>query len=314
MSDLYTTLGVKRGATDAEIKSAYRKLAKELHPDRNRDNPKASEKFSKVTAAYDLLSDKDKRAQYDRGEIDEQGNPKMPFGFGTGGRAGSSDPFGGHPRGGGSAGFDFAAEADDLLSELFGLGRKPGRGSGAGFGSRREPPARGRNVAYKLDVDFADAAELKPQTVTLQNGKSISLKLPEGFVDGQQVRLSGQGEAGPGGTGDAMVTLRVRPHRFFQRDGDDIRLELPVRLDEAVLGAKIKVPTTSGAVMLSVPAGSSSGKILRLKSKGFHKKGGGRGDLLVALEIVLPEADADLRAFAETWSGGKMGDPRADLV
>jgi DnaJ-class molecular chaperone len=308
MSDLYSTLGVARGASEAEIKSAYRKLAKELHPDRNRDNPNAAEKFARVTAAYDLLSDKDKRAQYDRGEIDEQGNPKMPFGFGGGGgytrsRARTSE----------AQDFDFAGAADDLLSELFGRGR---RGGGFDFGgaATRQPPAKGRNVAYKLSVDFEDAAELKPQRVTLQSGKTIDIKLPAGFVDGQQVRLPGQGEPGPGGAGDAMVTLRVAPHRHFRRDGDDIRIDLPVRLDEAVLGAKVRVPTTSGPVMLSIPAGTSSGKVFRLKGRGFHKTGGGRGDLYVTVAIVIPEDDAALKAFVDGWTGGKTADPRAGMA
>ena len=321
MSDLYSTLGVKRGATDAEIKSAYRKLAKELHPDRNKDNPKAAEKFSEVTAAYDLLSDKDKRAQYDRGEIDEQGNPKMPFGFGGGGPGGAG---GGYSRTYGTGGddFSFSGAADDILSELFGRGAGRRGGGGGGFGGfdfgggagPRQPPAKGRNVAYKLAVDFAEAAELKPQRVTLASGKTVDLKLPAGFSEGQQIRLAGQGEPGPGGNGDAIVTLRTAPHRVFKRDGDDIRLELPVRLDEAVLGAKVRAPTTSGSVMLSVPPGASSGKVLRLKGKGFHKKGGGRGDLLVTLAIAIPTDDAALKAFAEGWDSGKAHDPRAGMA
>jgi DnaJ-class molecular chaperone len=320
MADLYSTLGVKRGASEAEIKSAYRKLAKELHPDRNKDNPKAAERFSQVTSAYDLLSDKDKRAQYDRGEIDESGNPKMPFGFGQGASGGG---FGGFDRGfggargsrGGPQDFDFAADADDILSELFGRGRRGGGFGGFDFGGQRRqaPPAKGRNVAYKLGIKFEDAAELKPQRVTLAGGKTIDLKLPAGFVDGQQVRLTGQGETGPGGPGDAMVTLRTNPHKFFTRDGDDVRLELPVRLDEAVLGGKVKAPTVGGPVMLNIPAGSSSGTVLRLKGKGFHKKDGGRGDQLVTLQIVIPSDDGELKSFAERWGGGKARNPRAGL-
>ena len=316
MSDLYSILGVARGASEADIKSAYRKLAKQHHPDRNQDNPKAAETFARITAAYDLLSDKDKRAQYDRGEIDEQGNPKMPFGFGGGGASGRS---GAGARRGDAGDFDFAGAADDLLSELFGRGR---RSSGGGFGgfdfgagaAPRQPPAKGRNVAYKLAVDFVDAAEMKPQRVTLQSGKTVDIKLPAGFVDGQQVRLAGLGETGPGGSGDAMVTLRVSPHRFFRRDGDDIRVDLPVRLDEAVLGAKIKVPTTAGPIMLSIPPGTSSGKTFRLKGKGFHKAASGRGDLLVGIEIVIPDNDAALRTFAEGWTSGKASDPRAGMT
>ena len=308
---------MKRGASDAEIKSAYRKLAKELHPDRNKDNPKAAEKFSEVTAAYDLLSDKDKRAQYDRGEIDEQGNPKMPFGFGGSGGGYSRTHTGG--AGMGAEDFSFAGAADDILSELFGRGRRGGCGGFGGFdfrggASAPPPPAAGPAFAYKLAVDFAEAAELKPQRVTLASGKTVDLKLPAGFAEGQQIRLAGQGEAGPGGSGDAIVTLRTAPHRIFKRDGNDIRLDLPIRLDEAVLGAKVKAPTTSGSVMLSVPPGASSGKVLRLKGKGFHKKGGGRGDLLVTLAITIPEDDAALKAFAEGWDSGKAHDPRAGMA
>lgn len=307
MSDLYTTLGVKRGASEAEIKSGYRKLAKELHPDRNQDNPVAAEKFAKLTAAYDLLSDKDKRAQYDRGEIDEQGNPKMPFGYGGG--------FGGARTANG--GQDFAGVADDLLSELFGRSRRGGGFGGFDFGGGGQPrqaPPKGRNIAYKLSIAFADAAELKPQRVTLASGKTIDLKLPAGFVEGQQVRLAGHGEAAPGGSGDAIVTLRVGSHPYFKRDGDDIRLDLPIRLDEAVLGAKVKVPTTGGSVMLSIPPGSSSGKVLRLKGKGFHTRDGKRGDQLVTLQIVIPEVDPALKTFVEGWAGGKADDPRAGMV
>ncbi len=312
MSDLYSLLGVKRAASDAEIKSAYRKLAKELHPDKNKDNPKATERFSKVTMAYDLLSDKDKRAQYDRGEIDDEGNPKMPFGFGGGGQGRGHART--HAGGGGFGGdFNFSGSADDILSELFGRGGGGGGGGFGGFGGQQRHAPKGRNVAYKLPVAFTEAAELTPQRVTLASGKTVDLKLPAGFVDGQQIRLGGQGEDGPGGKGDAMVTLHVSPHKYFRRDGDDIRLDLPIRLDEAVLGAKIKVPTTSGSVMLSVPAGSSSGKILRLKGKGFHKKGGGRGDQLVEIEIVIPEKDEELKAFVENWRG-KSTNPRAGMV
>ena len=306
-ADPYAILGVQRGAGEKDVKSAYRKLAKELHPDRNKDNPKAAERFSEVTRAYDLLSDKDKRAKFDRGEIDADGNPAIPFG-GAGG-------FGGfrRPAGGGAGGFsasDFeglGGETDlsDLFEGLFG-GRAGGsRGAGpGGFGHRRQtpPPRRGANVTYRLKVPFADAAALKPQRIGLADGATIDLKLPAGVETGTQMRLKGKGQQGPAGNGDALVTIEIEPHPFFTRQGDDVRLELPVTLDEAVRGAKVKVPTVDGPVMLTVAPGSGSGKVLRLKGKGFSRKGGGRGDQLVALEIELPDDLSDLSSRLEGWS------------
>jgi len=306
MADPYSILGVQRGASEKDIKSAYRKLAKELHPDKNKDNPKASERFSDVTKAYDLLSDKDKRAQFDRGEIDIDGNPQMPFGMGGQGFGGGRR---GHP-GGGAGGFG-AEEVDlsDLFEGIFGGGGPrsarggPGGGFGGGMGGGpRRPPPKGANVQYRLAVTLTDIANLAPQRITLSDGKTIDLKLPNGAEDGTQMRLSGKGEQGPGGAGDALVTIVEKPHAFFRRDGDDVRLDLPVTLDEAVNGAKVKVPTTSGAVMLTVAPGSSSGKVLRLKGKGFTRKDGSRGDQLVTLEIDIPEDDADLKQRLEGWS------------
>lgn len=316
MADPYSTLGVARGASEADIKKAYRKLAKELHPDRNKDNPNASERFSKVTQAYDILTDKDKRAQYDRGEIDEDGNPRMPFGFGGGGGGGSGGP---DFRGPNGERFEFsqggeAGDLSDLFEGLFsGFGgrRSGGTGAGAGanpfsgFGRRSAPPQKGPDVAYRLEVPFEDAARLAGQRVTLQSGKTLDIKLPAGVEDGAKMRLAGQGQAGPGGHGDAIVSIIVKGHRFFRREGDNIRLELPVTLDEAVLGAKVKVPTVDGTVMLSIPKGSSSGKVLRLKGKGFTAKGGQRGDQLVTLMIDLPEDDAKLAEFAGDWRDGR---------
>ncbi|AQR74383.1 DnaJ C-terminal domain-containing protein [Sphingomonas sp. LM7] len=310
MADPYATLGVARGASEADIKKAYRKLAKELHPDRNKDNPKASEKFSLVTSAYDLLSDKDKRARFDRGEIDGDGNPTAPFGFGGGG--GQQAGF----RPGGS-GFDFGGESGDIgdiFEGLFGggAGRRGGGGFSGGFGGfGRKPAAKGANVAYRLAVAFEDAAKLAPQRITLRDGKSIDLKLPAGVESGTQMRLAGKGEEGPGGFGDAIVTIDVQPHRFFVREGDDIRLDLPVSLSEAVLGADVRVPTPDGAVMLKVPKGSTSGKVLRLKGRGFHKKAGGRGDLLVTTMVDLPVDDDALVEFVQGWQD--KGNPRGRM-
>ena len=307
VADPYQTLGVAKGATEADIKKAYRKLAKELHPDRNKDNPKASERFSQVTSAYDLLSDKDKRARFDRGEIDGDGNPAAPFGFGAGG---------GRPGGPGggfrSQGFEFGggeADMSDVFEGLFG-GRGGGGGGGFASGFGRRASAKGANVGYRLAVPFVDAATLSPQRVQLPDG-ALDLKLPAGVESGTQMRLAGKGEAGPGGAGDAIVTIEVQPHRFFVRDGDDIRLDLPISLKEAVEGGQVKVPTVDKPVMLTVPKGASSGRTLRLKGKGFHQKGGTRGDQLVTLQVHLPAGDAALERFVADWQGA--GNPRAAL-
>ena len=312
--DLYQRLGLKRGASEAEIKKAYRGLAKQLHPDRNKDNPQAAQRFSEVTRAYDLLSDKDKRAQYDRGEIDEEGNPKMPFGGGFGGR-----PGGGAGMGGGASGFEGyqnfgdAADLSDLFEGLFGgaqaRGGRPG-GFG-GFGQRAQPPQKGADVAYRLKVPFIDAAKLEPQRIKLGDGKTIDLKLPKGVEDGTRIRVAGKGEPGPAGSGDAIVTISIQPHAFFKRDGNDIRLDLPVTLNEAVLGARVKVPTPEGPVMMTIPKGSSSGRVFRLKGRGFTSRTGARGDQLVTIEIQVPQGDAELESFAESWTGG--GNPRESL-
>jgi DnaJ-class molecular chaperone len=319
MADLYSQLGVKRDASEADIKKAYRKLAKQLHPDRNKDNPKASERFSKVTQAYDILTDKDKRARYDRGEIGDDGVARAPFGFGAGGagqRPGAGPGgFGRGPApdfGGGGEEIDLS----DLFDGLFGSGAAQRRGGGfSGFGRGRSapPPEKGADVAYRLPVSFEDAATLKEQRVTLSGGKTVSIKLPAGVEEGARVRLAGQGHAGPGGNGDALVTLSIKPHRFFVRDGDNIRLDLPISLDEAVLGAKVKVPTVDGPVMLNVPKGAASGKVLRLKGKGFTAKGGQRGDQLVTLMVDVPADDEELARFVEGWSRRGKGNPRAGL-
>jgi DnaJ-class molecular chaperone len=297
MADPYSTLGVARGASEADIKKAYRKLAKELHPDKHPNDPAASDRFSKVTAAYDLLSDKDKRARFDRGEIDGDGNPAAPFGFGGGG-GGGRGPAGGFQSG--------SADFGDIFEGLFG-GRASARG-GSPFG--RAAPAKGANVGYRLAVGFEDAAALKPQRITLGDGKTIDVKLPNGVETGTQMRLSGKGEPGAGGAGDAIITIEVGSHPFYKRDGDNIRLDLPVALSEAVLGGPVKVPTVDGAVMLNVPAGSSSGKVLRLRGRGFTGKAGTRGDQLVTLMIEVPEDDAALKTWAES---ANAGNPRAKL-
>ena len=313
-SDPYTTLGVARNASEKDIKSAYRKLAKELHPARNKDNPQASERFSKVTNAYDLLSDKDKRAQFDRGEIDADGNPANPFaGMGGGG--------GFRPNGGqrGYRAEDFQGfgtedvDLGDIFEGLFG-GRGPRGGPGAGpFGGaqQRRGPQKGADIAYKLRVPFVDAAALKDQRITLADGKTIDLKLPKGVEDGTQMRLKGKGEQGPGGTGDGLVTIAIDRHTLFRREGDDVRNDLPITLDEAVRGGKVRVPTVDGPVMMTIKPGTNGGSVLRLKGKGFTRKNGTRGDQLVTLEIQLPEQLDELAERLDGWKD--ESDPRSKL-
>lgn len=294
MADPYSILGVPRSASEKDIKSAYRKLAKELHPDTNKDNPKATERFSEVTGAYDLLSDRDKRAKFDRGEIDADGNPAGGFGGGFGGGG-----FGGNPRGhqGGFGGAPEGIDIGDIFEGLFG-GRS---GGGMGGGARRGPPPKGANVNYRLQVSFVDAATRANQRITLSDGKTIDLKLPLGLENGQQMRLTGKGEPGPGGNGDAIVTIEIGAHPFYERDGDNIRLDLPISLAEAVHGAKVKVPTVDGPVMLTVAPGTSSGRTLRLKGRGFSRKDESRGDQLVTLQIDLPADDPDLKTRLDGW-------------
>jgi DnaJ-class molecular chaperone len=314
MADPYSTLGVPRTASEKDIKSAYRTLAKELHPDRNTGNPNATERFSEATRAYDLLSDKAKRAQYDRGEIDMEGNPTHPFAGGGGG-------FGSRGQARGQGGYrpeDFQrggtedVDLSDLFEGLFGGGKASGAGFGGG--ARRgaqAPPRKGADIGYRLRVPFVEAAALKDQRITLSDGKTIDLKLPKGVESGTQMRLKGKGEQGPGGAGDGLVTIEIDRHHVFRREGDDVRLDLPITLDEAVGGGKVRVPTVDGPVMMTIKPGTDGGTVLRLKGKGFSRKAGGRGDQLVTLEIQLPE---DLGPLAERLEGWKDdSDPRAKL-
>lgn len=293
MADPYSILGVSKGADEKAIKSAYRKLAKELHPDKNKDNPKAAERFSDVSKAYDLLSDKQKRAAFDRGEIDGDGNQRHPFG---GGGSGPGGGFGGGFGGGGPGGFEGGVDLGDILGGIFGgaQGRGGGRSGPGGFGGQQQqrrsaPPPKGANVTYKHLVSFMDAATQAPQRITLSDGKTVEFKLPAGVAAGQQIRIPGKGQAGPGGQGDALITLDIGKHPYFERDGDHIRLELPVSLKEALTGAKVKVPTVDGAVMLKIPEAIQGGTTMRLKGRGFSKKGSGRGDQLVTIMIQLPD-------------------------
>jgi DnaJ-class molecular chaperone len=295
MADPYSILGVAKGADAKAIKTAYRKLAKELHPDKHPDDPKAADKFSEVTRAYDLLSDPGKRAQYDRGEIDENGQPR---GFG-GGFPGGGSPGGSNFDFGGSGGIDLG----DIFDGLFGGGGAQAR---PGPRPQQAPPPKGANIAYEHLVSFTDAATLSPQRITLRDGKTVEFKLPQGVVAGQQIRIPGRGQPGPGGNGDAMVTLKIGKHPHLVRDGDNIRIELPISLKEAVEGGKVKVPTVDGNIMLTVPPKTDSGATLRIKGRGFTRKTGERGDQFVSLMIHLPKDPAELQKLADALSNDEM--------
>ena len=283
MRDPYQVLGLSKGAGTKDIKKAYRTLAKKYHPDTNKGDDEAARKFSEISAAHDLLSDEEKRGQFDRGEIDAEGNPTFkgynPFG---GGRPGG----GTHRRWSSSGGPGVGGGGpEDIFAEIFG---------NFGQGGPRAA-ARGQDVSYRLKVSFLEAAKGERKRVTMPNGKTLDVNIPAGVSDGQQIRLRGQGEQSMGGgaAGDALITVDVEAHPLFERSGNDIRLELPVTLYEAVLGDKVRVPTLEGSVELKIPANSSSGRTLRLKGKGIAVKGKA-GDQLVILRVMLPK-DADER-------------------
>ena len=298
--DPYDVLGVKRDASPEEIQKAYRGLAKKLHPDLNPGDREAEERFKRVSAAYGLLSDPDKRAKFDRGEIDASGaeRPQRPFYRDFARAGGEHDPYATN------AGFADFAGSDDIWSELF---RRGGRAH------VRMP---GADVHYRLPVAFLEAVNGATKRITLTDGASLDLTIPAGAQDGQILRMRGKGQPGVGGgpPGDALVELAVQPHAFFTRDGDDIRLELPISLTEAVLGGRVTAPTPTGPVTMTVPKGSNTGSVLRLKGKGVARPDGGRGDEYVTLKVVLPQPnDPDLEAFVRDWAIGKAQDPRQGM-
>jgi DnaJ-class molecular chaperone len=292
-ADPYQTLGVKKDASQDEIQKAYRRLAKKLHPDLNPGNKQAEEQFKEVSQAYDLLGDADKRARFDRGEIDASGaeRPRQRYyrDFAEGASSYSTD-----------SGFaDFGA--DDFLSEIFG---RQARGN---------VRMRGQDVHYRLPLGFLDAINGGKQQLTLPDGSVLDVTIPPGTRDGQVLRLRGKGRPGIGGgpAGDALIEIEVRPHHIFTRKGDDIHVELPISLREAVLGGKVSVPTPSGAVSMTVPKWSNTGTVLRLKGQGVPKRGGGRGDEYVALKVMLPERpDPELEKFVSQWVPADAHGPR----
>jgi DnaJ-class molecular chaperone len=324
MRDPYEVLGVERTASAAEIKKAFRKLAKKYHPDQNPD-PTAKAKFAEANTAYEIVGDKDARAKYDRGEIGPDGKPTFQgFGGGAGpgfggfrgfegfdprggfqtsrGPGGSTRTFrwstGGGPRGGG------AFSADDILSEILGGAF---RGEGGPETTTARPGARGQDATATVAVTLEQLAHKEKVRVDLPTGKTVELTIPPGTQAGKTIRLKGQGyPSATGPAGDALVTVDFVPHPKFRVEGDALRIDVPVTLDEAVLGAKVRVPTLDGPVSVTVPPNSSSGRVLRLKGKGLPRAGGGIGDMLVTLRIVLPEGgDPELEALAKKWHDAK---------
>jgi len=327
MRDPYEVLGVDRKASAGEIKNAYRRLAKKLHPDANKNDPKAATRFAELNAAHELLSDENKRKAFDRGEIDAEGKPRFQGfeGFGGGRPGGGFTGFGPDAnfetfnfgpegftrttrrgRGGGFGGFE------DILKEAFG---QTGRGARAGARSNFEPNdvGVGADVHASLTVTLPDAARGVTERLRLPTGKDVDVKIPAGITNGQQIRLKGQGMPGQAGTGDVLITVSIAPHPVFTLEGADIRLDLPVTLYEAVLGAKVRVPTLDRAVEITIPPWTSSGRTFRLKGKGFPAKSG-RGDLFATVQIVLPDSsDSELEALMKKWQSGKLYDPRKNM-
>ncbi|MCL2453013.1 MAG: DnaJ domain-containing protein [Alphaproteobacteria bacterium] len=319
MRDPYVVLGVQKSADLNEIKKVYRKLAKKYHPDQSKD-PKAKEKFAEVNAAYEILGDEKKRAAFDRGEIDAEGKPRFhgfegfgaegPGGFGrrTAGGPGFQHfefNFGGHP---GAEGLN----TSDIFADLFGAAGAPG---GRRRGRGPETP-RGEDVTAVVTISLAEAAKGTTARVSLPTGRTLDVTIPEGIESGKQIRLKRQGQPSPfgGEPGDALVSVEIAKHPFFRVEGHDLKLDLPITLYEALLGAKVTAPTLDGTVELTIPPGSNGGRTLRLRGKGLPAPKGGSGDLLVSLKIVLPEEeDAELVSLMRKWESQKPYNPRAGM-
>jgi len=295
--DPYATLGLSRTATADDIRRAYRKLAKELHPDVRPGDKAAEERFKRATAAFNLLSEPATKSRFDRGEIDADGNEQMAFGAGRARQGARAHA--GAGAGAGPGGAQDAFDLGDIFSDLFG----PGFGSGRGGGYSR---MRGRDIRFSLEIDFLDAINGVRRRVSLAEGRTLDVAIPAGVETGQVMRLKGQGAPGiqGGPAGDALVELTVRPHPFFRREGQDLHMDMNISLTEAVEGARVQAPTPTGPVTLTIPAGSNTGKTLRLKGKGVA----GQGDQFVRLQVVLPDvADEELKKFVKKW-------PKRDYV
>ena len=299
MKDPYEILGVARTASVDDIRKAYRLLAKKLHPDLNPGNKGAEERFKEVSLANDILSDPGKRKRFDSGEIDALGaeRPQQKYYKDFAAEAGAGNPYE-NP-----SGFADFADADDVFAELF---RRQ---------ARQARRARGADLQYRLSIEFLDAVVGASKRLTLPDGGTLDVTIPPGIQEGRTLRLRGRGapSAGEGETGDALVEISIKPHRFFTRIGNDIHVELPVTLAEAYLGSRVRVPTPTGTVMLTVPKGSNTGTVLRLKGKGVQRRGG-HGDEIVKLKIMLPsERNPELETFLANWAHGKSYDPRKDM-
>jgi len=303
---------VSRGATADEIRKSFRKLAKQLHPDQNPGDKKSEERFKRVSAAFDILGDEEKRKKFDRGEIDADGRETMR-GFGGGGGG-----FGGHPGAGSGGSFRGGFQGaqfegvnlDDILGDVFGRGGGQQRGGFGGFGGGF--PSKGSDVRAELEVDLEDVIKGAKKRISFSDGRTLDVNIPKGAVDGQVMRLKGQGAPGRAGPGDAMIELKVRPHPIFKRDGETLIMDLPVSAPDAILGGKVEAPTPDGPVSLTIPKHTSSGATLRLKGRGLPEgHSGKRGDLLARVMIMLPEAvDPELDAFAESWRKARPYTPK----
>jgi len=306
-NDPYKELGLPRSASQDDVRKAFRKLAKELHPDKNPGDAKAEERFKRISAAFDILGDPEKRKKFDRGEIDADGRETFRgFQGGGPGGAGGGSPFGAGGPGGFRGNFE-GVDLDEIFS-MFGGGAERGGGrAGPGF----QP--RGVDVRARLEIDLEDVILGATKRIAFNDGRTVDVTIPKGAVEGQTLRLKGQGQPGRGGgVGDALIELRIRPHPIYRLEGADLHMDLPVSVPDAVLGGKVKAPTPDGHVTLSVPRGSNSGKVLRLKGRGgTDPRTGRRGDLHARLVVTLPdEPDAKLEAFAEEWRRDRPYSPR----
>jgi DnaJ-class molecular chaperone len=305
--DPYLELGVPRTASADDIRRAFRKLAKQHHPDQNPGNKASEERFKRITAAFGILGDEAKRQKFDRGVMDADGHEtRGGFGGGAGPGPGGFGGFGGGAGGGGRGGFENAqfdgVDLNDILGDMFGGRGGRGGGGGGGFGGGSPFSSRGADVRAKLDIDLEEAILGAKKRIAFADGRTLDVSIPSGATEGQTIRLRGQGSAGRGGPGDAMIELSIKPHPVFKREGDGLVMDLPVTVPDAVLGAKIQAQTPDGAVTLTVPRGANAGAVLRLKGRGLADANGKRGDLLARLVLTLPETpDAELERFAEAW-------------
>ncbi len=306
MRNPYDVLSVSKSASEDEIKRAFRKLAKKYHPDQNKDNPNAKERFAEVSQAYEILSDKKRRAQFDGGEIDADGNPRFPDFGGFGGQHFRS----GDAPGGFTFTGSFGADGvfDDLINEMFtgssGFSQTSRNRSKGGSGFKQSPRQRGSDVAINAKVSLEDLANKGSVRVKLPSDKIVEVKIPPGTENGGQIRLKGQGNPGSGGmrNGDVIVTLKYAPHKLYKVDGANLRIEVPITLYEAVLGAKIRVPTLEGAANIKVPKCVDTDRVLRLGNKGLPITVKKRGDILISLKIVLPNQErTDLETLMKKW-------------